>query len=90
MKVNRIELEQEPMFEPFAIKVNVESKEEAQALYAIFNYAKNSSLIGNIAADKIQDAISREYYVGNSESIIANGISYQQYYYGNHNNQIED
>lgn len=32
MKVQRIEIEQEEQFVSFAIQINVESKEEAQAL----------------------------------------------------------
>lgn len=80
MKVQRIEIEQEEQFVPFAIQINVESKEEAQALYAIFNHARNSDLINSAAA--IRDAIGEKYWVNKYDSIIAKGISYNEFYCG--------
>lgn len=80
MKVQRIEIEQEEQFVPFAIQINVESKEEAQALYAIFNHSRNSDLLNNAAA--IKDAIGEKYWVNKDDSIIAKGISYDEFYYG--------
>lgn len=80
MKVQRIEIEQEEQFVPFAIQINVESNEEAQALYAIFNHSRNSDLLNNAAA--IKDAIGEKYWVNKDGDIIAKGISYDEFYYG--------
>lgn len=82
MKVQRIEIEQEEQFVPFAIQINVESKEEAQALYAIFNHSRNSDLLNNAAS--IKDAIGEKYRVfdENGGKIIAKGISYDEFYCG--------
>lgn len=82
MKVQRIEIEQEEQFVPFAIQINVESKEEAQALYAIFNHSRNSGILNNAAA--IKDAIGEKYWVFDKTGgkTIAKGISYDEFYYG--------
>jgi hypothetical protein len=65
-------------FEPFDIKITVETREEAQALYAIFNNCQNSDLLGS--GVEITNAIGKEYYVNDSDKVIARGITYRKYY----------
>ena len=65
-------------FESFEIQLTIESKEEAQALYAIFNKGSNSTLLPE--ARDIRLAIGKEYYVEDSYAIIANGVKYMEYY----------
>jgi len=64
-------------FNPFNLIITVESKEEARALYAIFNSCRNSCLLHN--ADEIKQTIGDKYYVG-EEEVIANGVTYENYY----------
>lgn len=76
MKVNKQE-----QFVPFDLVLSIESKEEAQALYAIFNKQENASLLGNDKADMVDCAIGSKYYIASSHKVIANGITHGEYYY---------
>lgn len=69
----------EKNFEPFILKISVENKEEAQALYSIFNYSRNSRLLP-VQSKMITDAIGLNFYVNNAYQEISNGISYEDFY----------
>lgn len=85
MKAQRIEVE-DGMFKPFAIQLKVESVQEAQALYALFNFGKNTSLLNNCEA--VKAVITDKYYISDPEEVIANGITYEEYYLGNAYNLV--
>lgn len=78
MKVEKQKLETPKQFEPFNLILSVETEEEARALYAIFNYCKNSDLIKYSVAEKIRNVIGN-YHIGGG--IIANNISYETFYH---------
>lgn len=80
MKVSSTKIE--PKFKPFSFKLTVESKEEAQALYAIFNHIKTTELLKSA---QIRSAIGSEHYVYGG-AVIANGISYNDFYLRQKNN----
>lgn len=68
-------------FDPFNLIISVESKEEAQALYAIFNHTRNTALLdGRVGpdAEQIRKAIGSNYYI--REGLIANGIKSSEFY----------
>ena len=75
MKVER-EIAGLDVFKPFVLKISVESKEEAQALYAIFNRLENCDLLKNRSA--IRSAIGAEFEVNAGH--IANGVTYDMYF----------
>ena len=63
-------------FTPLTLTITIESEEEARALYAIFNHRRNVSLLPkNIACRKM---LSK--YTTPSEEVIANGVTYEQFY----------
>lgn len=82
MKVERKEIIESPSFKPFNIEITIESKEEAQALYAIFNYSPNADLFRYrySLCDDIKCAIGSDYYVGGYREVISNGITYKDFY----------
>lgn len=82
MKVNKQFPNQEEQFVPFDLVLSIESKEEAQALYAIFNNRNNSELFGDYNSDMITGILGYKYYVAGPNKAIANGITHKQYYYG--------
>lgn len=67
-----------PKFKPVEITLTIESQEEAQALYAIFNYTPNCDLLPEDAPDKIRAALGD--YAVRGTSPIANGITYAEFY----------
>ena len=79
MKVEKQKLESPKQFEPFNLILSVETEEEARALYAIFNFSRNSDLLGYVTAEKIRNKIGRSYHVGGG--IIANKVGYESYYH---------
>ena len=79
MKVNK-EAIYASSFQPFRLSIEVQTEEEAKALYAIFNLLDNHVLLGENKAEKLKDAIGHGHYV--EEGNIANGISYRKFYYG--------
>ena len=78
MKVHKEELPIPESFSPFKLTCTVESREEAQALYAIFNYSPNLDLLPH-SGQGIRDTIGDQYKVNYSD-IIANNISYSRFY----------
>lgn len=80
MKATKQKLETPKGFEPFILQLEVKTKEEAQALYALFNKTSNAALL-NYDCEEIREAIGREFYVQNGSDIISNNISYSEYYY---------
>lgn len=78
MKVKRIS--NEPLFTPFSFTITVETRHDAQALYAIFNLWDNKRLIGAVASDAVKSVISSDYYVSGDDKVIANGVTYKEYY----------
>jgi hypothetical protein len=65
-------------FSPFDVTITVETKEEAQALYAVFNHTDNSRLFqGGLESLRSQ---FKEYGSPYGESIIANGVTYNKFY----------
>jgi len=75
-----MKVEKNKSFTPFDITITVESKEEAQALYAIFNYTPNCNLLSDDISIQIRHTIGNEYSVTRSHDIIANGIDYEDFY----------
>lgn len=80
MKVNKQFPNQEEQSVPFNLVISIESKEEAQALYAIFNKQENAELLGDDKANMVNCAIGHKYYVALSYKVIANGITHIEYY----------
>jgi len=77
MKVKQISTEHK--MKPIELHLTIETREEAQALYAIFNYVPNGDLLGDKASDEIKDLIGGKYEVL-SNDVIANGITYNEFY----------
>ncbi len=67
-------------FQSFEIVITVTSEEEAQALYAIFNYVPNTDLFPHDGSDCIKQAIGEAYSVSGVDDVIANGVTYRQFY----------
>jgi hypothetical protein len=69
-------------FNPFDLTLKVRSREEAQALYAMFNYVKSNCVLDNDTVMAIKNAIGEEFYIGcsNSHTVIGNGVTYGEYY----------
>ena len=66
-----------PEFVPFDLILRVETREEAQALFAIFNYGPNRDLLPRLNRDTIKHLLN-DYYV--TAGVIANKITYGVYY----------
>jgi len=64
----------------FYLAIKMENNEEAQALYAIFNYAPNADLLPCGAAEKIKNAIGEDFYITRGDEEIANGTTYDKFY----------
>ena len=69
----------EKSFEPFVLKIEIESKEEAQALYAIFNHSRNAKLFPD-QAQNIRYIIGKDYSIDRSSDIISNNVLYSEFY----------
>ena len=67
-------------FRSFDIVLTVESVEEAQALYAIFNYVPNIALLPEGISTSIKKAIGEKFGISWKNHIIARGITYQNFY----------
>ena len=82
MKVGRTE-DSSKGFKPFSITITIESREEAQGLFAMFNSTRSRKVLGDAAAMSVREAIGREYYVYESDNVvIGNGVTYAEYYLG--------
>lgn len=70
--------------DPFEIVIKITTKEEARALYAIFNHSKNADLFRNNKASCVRDAIREKFehaeVTEGVQEVIANGITYKKYY----------
>jgi len=75
-------------FTPFKFTVKVETLEEAKAWYAIFNYTPNTELLGIGGSQSIAIRVNLinkvgpncNVYVDVGDQVIANGVTYNQYY----------
>lgn len=67
-------------FQPIKLELVIETAEEAQALYAIFNLRDNRDLLGWDRAEQFLKKLGPEYYIDNSDRIIANSIKYRDFY----------
>lgn len=67
-------------FKPFTLNIRVETKEEAQALYAIFDLRGNTRLFDTTTTRAIRSSIGEENYVCKSDSVISRGIRYCEFY----------
>ena len=67
-------------FSPIHLNIVLESAEEARAFYAIFNYTRNTDLFKNCQDIKIRKQL-QEFRQLDEDAVIANGITYQQFYY---------
>jgi len=69
-------------FTPFTIELTVETQEEGQALYALFNYTGCALLFPSSSRDAVKTALSTHgnFYVGNYPQVIARGITYEAFY----------
>lgn len=73
---------QQPEFTPVQMVVDIETLEDAKVWYAIFNHGRNNRLLGkNDYADKLEDVVGENCYVGHGE-VIANGVTYSEFYGG--------
>lgn len=72
-----------PDFSPITLTITMETKEEAQAIYAIFNNTRNTMLLNSNVDQSIRDAIGREYYVpSHSSNVIAHGVTGTMFFQG--------
>ena len=75
-------------FTPFEFTVKVETLEDARAWYAIFNYTPNTNILGieGSPASAIRNNLinkvgpNNDIYVDVGNEVIANGVTYDQYY----------
>jgi hypothetical protein len=67
-------------FNPIRLTILIETKEEAQALYAIFNHYHNRKLFPPDIINSILKKIGDEFYVGSNNCIISNNITYKNFY----------
>jgi hypothetical protein len=80
MKVEKIEQKPKEEFVPFNLKITIETKEDAQALYAIFNHGHNRQLFDIAVSENIKNIIGFDHFVGNDDDIISRGVCYKRYY----------
>jgi len=87
MKITKVEVS-DNYFVPFGIQIEVQTMEEAKALYAIFNYTPNTDLLNDgvgmyirklIQYNAIQNGNRETFEVDRGEEI-ANGIMYEDFY----------
>ena len=69
------------VFNPIQLHITIETVDEARAMYAIFNKTDNTCLLPKDMQTEIKDKIGKDYYVSRSQDIIANDITYRQFYY---------
>lgn len=68
-------------FQPFKLEITISTLEQAKAFYAIFNHTRNSDLLpSNDIRLLLQQHVGRQVYVSNSQNVIAQGITYEQFY----------
>jgi len=75
MKVCKQDVSIPESFRPFNLTISVESREEAQALYAIFNYCPNIDLLPSALSIS---SLLKDYEI--SDGIIANKVTYDNFY----------
>jgi len=72
-----------PLFKPFTISITIESREEAKALYAIFNHKTNSRLLPPGSAIEIRESIGEVGYLyqeNDKGNGYINGVNGDTYY----------
>ena len=70
-----------PSFEPIVLTITLETAEEARAMYAIFNNARNTALLSK-GGFPVKEALGETHYVGGSKDVIAQGVTYEEFYGG--------
>lgn len=78
MKATRTDIKNPEVFQSFTLSLEVTTADEARALYAIFNIVANTRLLTR--AHEIKDVIGREHYVTGTDSVIAKGVTYREFY----------
>jgi hypothetical protein len=78
MKIDKTSVAIPETFKPVAFTITCETKEEAQAMYAVFNYSPNTELVGSAHADAIKSAIGNHSV--RSYETIARGVTYNRFY----------
>ncbi len=67
-------------FRTFDVTLTIESEKEARALYAIFNYVPNTSLLPRGVAQDVRDVIGPDIAILGDNGEIANGVTYADFY----------
>lgn len=75
----KISTPEEGDFKPIHLDITIETEEEAQAIFAIFNYTPNTNLLPECVSEKITNILA-PYEVIGSDDEIANGITYNDFY----------
>jgi hypothetical protein len=78
MKVNKKIID--ISFKAIELTITIETEEEAQALYAIFNFTHNRKLLKEKDTNLLLDEIGKKFYIGEKNKIISNNIAYKDYY----------
>ena len=68
-----------PPFEPIVLTITLETAEEARAMYAIFNNARNTALLSK-GGYPVREALGETHYVGGSKDVIAQGVTHGEFY----------
>lgn len=71
-------------FVPRTLHLTIESEKEARAIYAIFNHTRNTDLFTNGQDGKVRRELAdfgQHNMTGDMEEVIANGITYREFYY---------
>lgn len=80
MQVEKNYVEDVAVFKPFELKLTVQTREEAQALYAMFNNVSSSRVLPGTVTDVVLRNIGKEFYIDRDDAIIGNGVTYKSYY----------
>lgn len=73
----KIQSDKASAFRAIDLTIHIESAEEARALWAIFNHAKNTRFLPSTIAAQLRRAIGQEYEAYDE---IANGVTYAEFY----------
>ena len=71
----RVEIERtKPAFVPVKVVIDIESKEDARAVYAMFNYSPFAKAIGRHIAEQARGQLGHEYHTSVTDPVIARGV----------------
>ena len=75
----KVEVKQQaPAFTPMQVVIDVETEEDAQAIYAMFNYFPFTKALGLGSGGMVRADIGEQYYVATGE--IARGVTTREFY----------